>query len=146
MRGHVLFRVGTTTCALGVEEVLEVVRTTRLHLLPASSSSAGGRPVALCDVRGRTVPVVDLREDPSIAGDVLVPSDEGRAGAIVDRVVAVVEPGSLHLEDDRPGTMPAGSCAVLRPVAGGEAARVLGSTGPVLHLVLPLLPGLAEAV
>lgn len=145
--GHVLLRVGRTTFALPVREVQEVVRTGHLVLLPASGRTVDDRPVALCDVRGRAVPVIDLRADPDAPGDVVVPVDRTTVGAVVDRVVAVVGAGALEPEDVAAAGLPGYARGVLRPVAGGEAARVLGGTAPVLEVVLPELvagPSLPE--
>jgi len=137
--GHVLLRVGRTTFALPVREVQEVVRTGHLVLLPASGRTVEDRPVALCDVRGRAVPVIDLRADPESPGDVVVPVDRATIGAVVDRVVAVVGAGALEAEDVAAAGLPGYARGVLRPVVGGEAARVLGGTAPVLEVVLPEL-------
>ena len=144
--GHVLLRVGLTTFALPLDEVQEVVRATQLVLLPASGQVVDGRPVALCDVRGRAVPVVDLRADPEAPGDVVVPVDRATVGAVVDRVVAVVGPGTLAAEDVAAAGLPDYARGVLRPVAGGEAARVLGGTAPVLAVALPALVSLPAAI
>ena len=135
--GHVLLRVGGTTFALPVAEVQEVVRTAHLVLLPASGRTVDDRPVALCDVRGRAVPVIDLRADPESPGDVVVPVDRTTVGAVVDRVVAVVGAGALAAEDVAAAGLPDYARGVLRPVSGGEAARVLGGTTPVLEVALP---------
>ncbi|MBI1378108.1 MAG: hypothetical protein GC157_11595 [Frankiales bacterium] len=126
-QGYVLFAVGSTVFAAAVGEVHEVVRAARIELL-ADRSHPLGRGVALVDARGRSVPVVDLRQDPDEVGDVLLPVYRRHVGVVVDRVLAVLAADELPLEDERvPESLPGYARGVLRP-EGGE---------PVLLVELP---------
>ena len=132
--GHVLFAVGATTFAVAVGDVREITRAPRLQLLPESGRSGYGLAVALVDVRGRSVPVVDLRTDPARAGDVLLPVYRRDAGLVVDRVVAVTAAGDLVPEtEDVPDTLPSWTRGVVRPVGGGD---------PVVVVALPDAAGI----
>lgn len=125
--GYVLFGVGSTTFAVAVGEVREVIRAARLELLPGAAPY--GRGLALVDVRGRSIPVVDLRESQDAPGDVLLPVYRHHVGLVVDRVLAVRTPRDLAPEhDDVPGALPSYARGVLRPVDGGA---------PVLLIAMP---------
>jgi chemotaxis signal transduction protein len=128
VEGYVLFAVGATTFAVAVGEVREIVRAARLELLP-QSHVAFGHGVALVDVRGRAIPVVDLRSDRSAHGDVLLPMWRHQVGLVVDRVVAVQSPQELvHEHPDVPAALPSYARGILRPVEGGA---------PVLLVAMP---------
>jgi chemotaxis signal transduction protein len=128
VEGYVLFAVGGTTFAVGVGEVREIVRAARLELLP-QSHVAYGHGVALVDVRGRAIPVVDLRSDRSAHGDVLLPMWRHQVGLVVDHVVAVQSPRELTREHDEvPAALPSYARGILRPVESG---------GPVLLIAMP---------
>jgi len=128
VEGFVLFAVGGTTFAVGVGEVREIVRAARLELLP-QSHVAYGHGVAIVDVRGRAIPVVDLRSDRSAHGDVLLPMWRHQVGLVVDHVVAVQSPRELTREhDDVPAALPSYARGILRPVEGGA---------PVLLIAMP---------
>ena len=123
--GHVLFLVGGTTFAVAIGDVREIARSPRLTRLPVLDHGFG-RAVALVDVRGRSVPVVDLRPDGTADGDVLLPLWRRQAGLVVDRVVAVTAPGELVPEPAPPaGVLPAQALGVVRPAAGGDAIIVV---------------------
>jgi chemotaxis signal transduction protein len=125
--GYVLFAAGATTFAVAVSEVHEVIRAARLELLPGAPSY--GRRLALVDVRGRAIPVVDLRESDETRGDVLLPVYRHSVGLVVDRVLAVRTPRELVPEhDDVPDALPSYARGVLRPVEGGA---------PVVLIALP---------
>jgi chemotaxis signal transduction protein len=128
VEGYVLFAVGATTFAVTVGEVREIVRAARLELLPLSHV-AYGHGVALVDVRGRSIPVVDLRTDRTENGDVLLPMWRHQVGLVVDHVVAVHATRDLVREhEDVPDALPSYSRGVLRPVEGGA---------PVLLIAMP---------
>ena len=128
VEGYVLFAVGGTTFAVLVGEVREIVRAARLELLP-QSHVAYGHGVALVDVRGRSIPVVDLRSDREAYGDVLLPMWRHQVGLVVDHVVAVHSPRELVREHDEvPAALPSYSRGVLRPAEGGD---------PVLLIAMP---------
>lgn len=124
--GYVLFAVGGTTFAVAVGDVREISRAARLELLPEAVRTGYGAAVALVDVRGRAVPVVDLRSDPSRAGDVLLPVYRRHAGLVVDRVVTVTAAGDLVPETDEvPDTLPSWTRGVVRPADGGDPVVVV---------------------
>lgn len=124
--GHVLFTVGGTTFAVAVGDVREITRAPRLTLLPDQARDGYGLVLALVDVRGRSVPVVDLRTDRSRPGDVLLPVYRRNAGLVVDRVVTVTAAGELVPEtEDVPGTLPSWTRGVVRPVGGGDPVVVV---------------------
>ncbi len=128
VEGFVLFAVGGTTFAVGVGEVREIVRAARLELLPQSHVDYG-HGVAIVDVRGRAIPVVDLRSDRVAHGDVLLPMWRHQVGLVVDHVVAVQSPRELVREhDDVPAALPSYARGILRPVEGGA---------PVLLIAMP---------
>lgn len=132
--GHVLFVVGGTTFAVAIGDVREIARSPRLTRLPVLDHGFG-RAVALVDVRGRSVPVVDLRPDGTADGDVLLPLWRRHAGLVVDRVVAVTAPGELVPEPQPPvGVLPAQALGVVRPAAGGDAIIVVSLPPSVEHL------------
>jgi len=123
--GHVLFVVDGTTFAVPVSLVREVLRAPRLLPLPAASGFPGA--IALVDVRGRSVPVVDLRADPSGPGDVLLPVLRRHAGLVVDRVASVTGAGDLVPEaGEVPRTLPGYARGVVRPVTGGDPVVLVG--------------------
>jgi chemotaxis signal transduction protein len=126
--GYVVFAIGATRFAVAVSQVREIIRAVRLDLLPDQRHDLG-RGVALVDARGRSIPVVDLRTDTSVRGDVLLPLYRHHVGLVVDRVVAVQTPLELLVEDDHlPVALPSYSRGVLRPAEGGD---------PVLLIELP---------
>jgi len=124
--GYVLFSVDGTTMAVPIGDVREIARSPRLTRLPVLDSAGFGRALALVDVRGRSVPVVDLRRDPHGDGDVLLPLWRRHAGLVVDHVVAVTGPGEMVPE---PGAaadvLPAYARGVVRPAEGGDAVVVV---------------------
>jgi len=123
--GYVLFAVGGTTFAVAIGDVREIARSPRLTRLPVLDHGFG-RAVALVDVRGRSVPVVDLRPDGEEEGDVLLPLWRRHAGLVVDRVVAVTAPGELVAEPSPPaGVLPPQALGVVRSVDGGEPVVVV---------------------
>jgi chemotaxis signal transduction protein len=125
--GYVVFAAGETTFAVAVSEVHEVIRAARLELLVGAPSY--GRRLALVDVRGRSIPVVDLRESDDAPGDVLLPVFRHSVGLVVDRVLAVRTPRELVPEHDEvPDALPFYARGLLRPVEGGA---------PVVLIALP---------
>lgn len=126
--GYVMFEVGGTPFAVPVAAVREVLRVSDVSLLPSSERTVAGRDLGLVDARGRAMPVLDLRQSPTLSGDVLVGRDTDHAGLVVDRVTAVVRPGELHVEPASELALPSYAIGVLRPVGGGP---------PVLLVALP---------
>jgi chemotaxis signal transduction protein len=118
--GYVVFAVGPSSYAVPVEEVGFVLRPDHLELLASPNRPRYGRGLALVDVRGRAIPVVDLRSDPSRPGEVLLPLYRHHVGLVVDRVVAVRPARELVPEPDGlPDVLPEYARGVLRPVDGG---------------------------
>lgn len=130
--GHLTFEVGVTSFAVDVVEVMEVLRTTQVHQLPGSGRTVHGRELGLVDFRGTCVPVLDLRSDPAVVGDVVVPRYEDQVGLVVDRVTSVQRPGALVPEPVAGQVLPSYASGVLRPVDGGP---------PLLLVDLPPVPG-----
>ncbi len=130
--GYVVFAVGATSYAVPVEEVGSVLRPEHLELLASPDRPRYGRGVALVDVRGRAIPVVDLRSDPARPGEVLVPLYRHHVGLVVDRVVAVRPARDLVPEPDGlPDVLPEYARGILRPLDGGP------------HLLLVVMPDAA---
>ena len=96
--GYIIFSVAATTFAVAVTEVREVIRAVRLELLPGATTY--GRRLGLVDVRGRTIPVVDLRVD-------------------------IDESGDVPEHDDVPNVLPSYARAVLRPSGGGAPVLLI---------------------
>jgi chemotaxis signal transduction protein len=120
--GHVVFRLGSSSYAVPVSDVREVIRGVELAVVPDSEHRAVGRPVGLVDAHGRTVPVVDLRSDSTVAGDVLLPVWRRHLGVAVDRVESVLRAGELVAEPaDVVDALPSYARGLLRPVDGGAA-------------------------
>lgn len=130
--GYVVFAVGASSYAVPVEEVGSVLRPESLELLASPQRPRYGRGVALVDVRGRAIPVVDLRSDPDRPGEVLLPLYRHHVGLVVDRVVAVRPARDLVPEPDGlPDVLPEYAQGVLRQVDGGP------------HLLLVAMPDAA---
>ena len=130
--GYVTFEVGSTTFAVGVAQVREVLRSADVALLPSSERTVAGRVLTLVDARGSTVPALHLRGDPELRGDVLLARDTARAGLVVDRVTAVRRPGELVVDAASAAALPSYAIGVLRPPDGGT---------PVLLVRLPEVAG-----
>lgn len=130
--GYVVFAVGASSYAVPVEEVGSVLRPDRLELLASPQRPRYGRGLALVDVRGRAIPVVDLRADAERPGEVLLPLYRHHVGLVVDRVVSVRPARDLVPEPDGlPDVLPEYARGVLRPVDGGP------------HLLLVAMPDAA---
>jgi chemotaxis signal transduction protein len=79
-----------------------------------------GRELGLVDVRGASVPVLDLRSAPTIVGDLIVPRYQDQVGLLVDRVTSVRRPGALIVDAVSGPALPPYASAVLRPTEGGN--------------------------
>ncbi|HVE63323.1 MAG TPA: chemotaxis protein CheW [Mycobacteriales bacterium] len=122
MSDIVTFTLDGCDYATRIDRVREVVRLAELTRLPGMTAPLAG----LLDLRGRSLPVLDLRTGGSDVGDILV-LDLGGAGVgfACDRVTAVQESASLAPPeagadpDDTPsGVLPAYVEQVLRGPAG----------------------------
>ena len=116
MSDYVTFRLGGRDFATRIELVREVVRLGELVTLPGMVPPLAG----VLDLRGVSLPVVDVRAVPGGPGDVLVlHSDDASYGFVCDAVAAVVGAEALVPEDSRVGdALPDYVEAVLRGDAG----------------------------
>ena len=133
--GYVVFLVGSNRFAVSVLEVLEVLRSGGLRVLPGSGHEVNGRALGLVDARGHSVAVIDLRTDPEGPGDVLIPVDGMHVGVVVDRVESVLDRESLRREGGDVHGLPAYARGVLRRPDGSD---------PVLLISMPTAPSLAD--
>lgn len=122
--GYVVVEVDGRRWAVGVDEVHEILRLPALE--PLADAGPGG-VVALVDVRGRSIPVLDRRRTRGGSVQVLLPVFRHQVGLVVDRVLAVRADLEAEL-DSTSSVLPAPALGVLRPVDGGA---------PVLLMSLP---------
>ena len=116
MSDYVAFRLDGRDLATRIELVREVVRLSELVTLPGMTPPLAG----VLDLRGTSLPVVDVRATPGGPGDVLVLEDgDASYGFICDAVSAVVGSETLAVEESRVSeSMPEYVEAVLRGDAG----------------------------
>lgn len=116
MSDYVTFRLDGRDFATRIELVREVVRLTSLVTLPGMSAPLAG----VLDLRGISLPVVDVRSAAGGPGDVLVlEGDDGVYGFVCDAVSAVVGVDTLVPEESRVrDALPEYVEAVLRGDAG----------------------------
>lgn len=96
MSDYVAFRLDGRDLATRIELVREVVRLTSLVTLPGMTPPLAG----VLDLRGASLPVVDVRAVPGGPGDVLVLADgEREYGFVCDAVAAVVGRDVLVVEE-----------------------------------------------
>jgi chemotaxis signal transduction protein len=116
MSDYVTFRLDGRDFATRIELVREVVRLSELVTLPGMTAPLAG----VLDLRGTSLPVVDVRAVPGGPGDVLVLHDGERTyGFVCDAVAAVVGPETLVAEESGAGaSLPDYVEAVLRGDAG----------------------------
>jgi purine-binding chemotaxis protein CheW len=128
MSDYVTFSLGGRDFATRIELVREVVRLTELLTLPGMVPPLAG----VLDLRGTSLPVVDVRTAPGTPGDVLVLSDgETTYGFVCDAVSAVVGSESLVPEEGR-----------ARDALPPYVEQVLrGSAGPVFLVDVRRLSG-----
>jgi chemotaxis signal transduction protein len=131
---YVVFELDGAAYAVAVEQVHEIVRRPRLQ--PVPGARAAGGDVALVDVRGRSIPVLDGRSqrDDRRPAQVLLPVFRHHVGLVVDRVLGVRTDLAVEQDDVSP-VLPARARGVLRPADGGA---------PVLHVGLPSAADLAR--
>ena len=118
MSDYVTFQLDGCDYATRIEKVREVVRLAGLTKLPGMT-----RPLAgVLDLRGSSLPVLDIRAEASPDGDVLVLNVGGRDyGFACDRVTAVLEAELLvpeESEDDRKSVLPGYVEKVMRGPSG----------------------------
>lgn len=116
MSDYVTFRLDGRDFATRIELVREVVRLSELVTLPGLVPPMAG----VLDLRGMSLPVVDLRATPGGPGDVLVLSDgDAEYGFVCDAVAAVVGSETLVPEESRVSdSLPPYVESVLRGTAG----------------------------
>lgn len=119
--GFVLFRLGERTFATPLDEVREIVRLQGLERLPGTTPPLAGVIV----LRGRPVPVLDVRATGSPDGDVqrdggdvlVVDTGVDTVGVAVDEVSAVLYPDELPEGEPAPKALP-GYVVGVRAYAG----------------------------
>jgi chemotaxis signal transduction protein len=128
MSDYVTFRLDGRDFATRIELVREVVRLSELVTLPGMTPPLAG----VLDLRGTSLPVVDVRATPGGPGDVLVLHDgDATYGFVCDAVAAVVGTDALVPEESRAReALPEYVEAVLR-----------GAAGPVFLVDVRLLAG-----
>jgi len=110
MSDYVTFTLDGCDYATRIDRVREVVRLAALTRLPGMSAPLAG----ILDLRGHSLPVLDIRSGSSDTGDVLVLHTGGAdVGFVCDRVTAVLEASLLASEDSG-----GGDAATPRPRAG----------------------------
>ena len=116
MNDYVTFRLDGRDFATRIELVREVVRLSELVTLPGMTAPLAG----VLDLRGASLPVVDVRATPGGPGDVLVlQAGERTYGFVCDAVSAVVGSDALVAEESRVReSLPSYVEAVLRGSAG----------------------------
>ncbi len=116
MSDYVTFQLDGRDFATRIELVREVVRLSVLVTLPGMTPPLAG----VLDLRGVSLPVVDVRTPPRPEGDVLVlQTDDAAYGFVCDAVTAVVGSETLVPEESRAReSLPAYVEAVLRGTAG----------------------------
>jgi len=122
MSDFVTFTLDGCDYATRIDRVREVVRLADLTRLPGMTPPLAG----LLDLRGQSLPVLDLRTEPSGVGDILVLELGGAGvGFACDRVTAVLESallrppeGGVDQEASPSGVLPGYVEQVLRGPAG----------------------------
>ncbi|HVE97809.1 MAG TPA: chemotaxis protein CheW [Mycobacteriales bacterium] len=96
MTDYVTFRLDGCDYATRIADVREVVRLAELTRLPGMSAPLAG----ILDLRGTSLPVLDIRSREASPGDVLVLNVDGTDyGFACDRVTAVLDTGLLPPEE-----------------------------------------------
>ena len=118
MTDFVTFRLGGRAYATRIDDVHEVVRLADLVSLPGMQAPLAG----VFDLRGTSLPVLDIRETPGGPGDVLVLQADGLDfGFACDAVIAVVSADDLLPEESEvasSGVLPSYVEGVLRGPSG----------------------------
>ena len=102
----VVFRLATESYGIDIFRVNEIIRLREITPIPQSLPHIRG----LVNLRGKTIPVVDLRtrfmlasaEDTDNARIIVVESGDGNIGVIVDEVKEVLTIESINIEDTPP--------------------------------------------
>jgi purine-binding chemotaxis protein CheW len=91
---NVIFRLGPESYGIDIFLVNEIIRLREITPIPKSASHIRG----LVNLRGKTIPVVDLRlrfmmsqsEDTDSTRIIVVESEQGNIGIVVDAVTEVI--------------------------------------------------------
>jgi purine-binding chemotaxis protein CheW len=120
--GYVMFRLGSRTFALSLDEVHEIVRLAGLERLPGTRPPMAGVIV----LRGNPLPVLDVRTaGADDEGDVLVMDvDGGPVGVAVDEVLAVMSAAELPEAAEAPAKSLPPYVVGVRRSAGGPVLLV----------------------
>lgn len=103
MSDYVTFMLGGRAYATRIATVREVVRLAELATLPGLVPPVAG----VLDLRGTSLPVVDIRPASSGRGDVIVlATDEAEFGFVCDSVTAVTDETALTPEESRTAADP----------------------------------------
>ena len=140
MSEYVTFELAGRAYATRIAHVREVVRLAELATLPGLVPPVAG----VLDLRGVSLPVIDIRPDSSARGDVIVlATDDAEFGFVCDAVTSVSDEQTLVPEESRTaagGVLPdyvelvlRGSTGAvflvdLRKMAGENAMRQLAAT------------------
>ncbi|HWL36798.1 MAG TPA: chemotaxis protein CheW [Frankiaceae bacterium] len=129
MSEYVTFRLDGRDFATRIELVREVVRLSELVTLPGMTAPLAG----VLDLRGVSLPVVDVRVSPGGPGDVLVLNEDTETtyGFVCDAVSAVVGTEVLAVEESR----------ARESLPGYVEAVLRGDAGPVFLVDVRLMAG-----
>lgn len=102
----VVFQLGTESYGIDIFRVNEIIRLREITPVPRTESHIRG----LVNLRGKTIPVVDLRarlvlamsEDSDDTRIIVVDSDQGNVGIIVDAVREVITLQPDQIEETPP--------------------------------------------
>ncbi|MCA1948888.1 MAG: chemotaxis protein CheW [Armatimonadetes bacterium] len=124
---NVIFRLGEESYGIDIFRVHEIIRLREITPIPGSEPHIRG----LVNLRGKTIPVVDLRtkfglppaEDTESTRIIVVESDRGNVGIVVDAVteVVTVEPDQV---DATPPLVANVTAEFVRGIAKQEAQLI----------------------
>ncbi len=126
----VTFALDRKAFALPMALVKEIVRPPRVHRLPLAPAAVCG----VCNLRGRVLPVVDLRalcgypeREPDDASRVVVTRLSGRVGFLVDRVhrVAAVASDAIRAADGNGAGLDSDSLAGVIEDESGALTQII---------------------
>ncbi len=102
----VVFRLGGESYGIEIFRVNEIIRIREITPIPRTESHIRG----LVNLRGKTIPVVDLRarlnmasqEDSDTTRIIVVEGEHGNVGIVVDAVTEVITLENQQIEDTPP--------------------------------------------
>jgi len=101
------FTLGNEEYAFRIDEIHEIIRPQRVTMIPKTGSHLRG----ITSLRGKIIPVVDLRRLLSLNGNtveeakqkiLILKGPKGPFGAIIDRVVGVIRPSASKIVETPP--------------------------------------------